>query len=196
MKIILDFQGEEKIRELSAMGDAITAATTEGLQAAGKLAAAHVQENFLSGQYLNVRTGAMRRTVDSWPVSPTETIVGVPDNSPVDKYKYLLGDETVTIKPVKGRYLAIPIGENLTGSGVAKFSSPRDMQDGFFLRADDGDLFFGRRNGKRGKFRPFFVLKTEVTVQGTGALIDGTLEVADDMTAEISDRIGKVEGVE
>lgn len=37
------------------------------------------------------------------------------------------------IEPKRGTYLAIPIAENLTGSGVARIQSPRDLADPEFV---------------------------------------------------------------
>jgi len=67
-----------------------------------------------------------------------EGIVGVRPNSAVEKYKWLLSDESKTITPKRGKFLAIPIAENLTGAGVARFSSPRQVPDGFLLKQRAG----------------------------------------------------------
>jgi len=116
--------------------------------------------------------------------------VGVRENSAVDKYKWLLGDEQMTIRPKRAKFLTIPIGENLTSTGAARYSSPRQRPDGFFIESN-GQLLFGYKNGKRGRFRPLFVLVKSVFVQGTGALADGVLANVDTIAAEIEKSLDK-----
>ena len=48
-------------------------------------------------------------------------------------------------RPKTGKYLAIPIADNVAGKrGDPKYDSPREVQDGFFFRGKSGGLFFGR----------------------------------------------------
>jgi len=101
-----------------------------------------------------------------------------------------LSDEEKTITPKKGKFLTIPIGENLTGAGVARFSSPRQVPDGFFVKTK-GRLLFGVKRGKKGKFRPLFVLVKSVFVQGTGALYDGVQDSLDDITESMQAEIDR-----
>ena len=124
--------------------------------------------------------------------SKFDGVVGVRESSGVDQYKWLLGDEQKTITPKRGKFLAIPIGEALTPSGVvkAKFASPRLVKDGFFIKSRTGRLLFGYKVGKRGKFRPLFVLVKSVLVQGSGALYDGVMDKVDDIGRAMEDRIG------
>lgn len=183
------------VAELGALGDQMIAAADAGLQAGGKLAAGTVVRDYLSGQALKRRSGLLAKAVDSWSAAPLDVVVGVPDASPAGKYAYLLGDETKHITPRTGKYLAIPIGEGLTPSGVARYSSPRQVPDGFFVRTG-GNLLFGYKNGKKGKFRALFVLVTSVMVQGTGALYDGVLDSVDDINETIEAEIGKLKDVE
>jgi len=82
-----------------------------------------------------------------------------------------------------------------SGTGVARFTSPRQVEDGFFLKSKRGQLLFGRKNGKRGKFRPLFVLVTSVFVQGSGALYDGVMASLDDIADAIETEIGKIKDV-
>ncbi len=184
---------EQAVAELGEMGAAIAAACAAGLQKGGRIAAGNVIENYLMGQALKPRTRNLARAVDSWPVTDTDVAIGVRPNSAVDHYKWLLSDEDRTIKPRK-KFLAIPIGEGLTGAGVAKFSSPREVNDGFFIRTKSGSLLFGRKNGKRGKFRALFVMVTSVFVQGSGALLDGVLDSLDDISGAMEDEIAKRTG--
>lgn len=193
MQIRLDLTPETRRRmdDLSQMGRRIRAAVRDGLQDGTRQAAAHVSKDYLTGQRLKSRTGFLRKSVQAWMESDTLAMVGVRPNTAVEKYKWLLGGDTVTIRPKRGRYLAIPIGENLTAAGVARYRSPREVTDGFFLRSK-GQLLFGRKNGKRGRFRPLFTLVTSVTVKGTDALADGVLESRDDIVAAINNELDKI----
>ena len=186
---------QKTLADLRGLGPAVSAATSRGLGAGAKFAAAHVVENYLSGQLLKNRSGMLAKFLTSWKEGPFDAVVGVRENTPVEKYKWLLGDEEKTITPKRSKFLAIPIGEALTGAGVAKYKSPRDVTDGFFIKSKSGKLLFGYQRGTRGKFRPLFVLVKSVLVQGSGALLDGVMDSVDDMTGAIQDAVDKaVEG--
>lgn len=184
---------QQAIAELGAMGQSIIDACAAGLKTGGKIAAGNVVENYLSGQSLKRRTGNLARAVDSWPVTDTEVVVGVRPDAAVGRYSWLLGDESKTIVPKNSRFLAIPVGEALTAAGVPRYSSPRDVPDGFFIRSK-GKLLFGYKKGERGRFRLLFVLVKSVFIQGTGALYDGVVESADDMAMAIETEIAKRTG--
>lgn len=181
------------VNELGSMGRVVIDACSEGLAKGVKFAAGKVASDYLSGQSLKRRTGQLARAVDGWMISPNEAVVGVRPNSAVEKYKWLLGDEQKTITPKRAKFLTIPIGENLTGAGVARFSSPRQVPDGFFIKSK-GRLLFGYKKGKRGKFRALFVLVKSVFVQGSGALYDGVTDSLDDITEQMETEIGKKTG--
>lgn len=181
---------KQVIAELGSTGQAVIDACSEGLKKGVKFAAGKVASDYLSGQSLKRRTGQLARAVDGWMISDSEAVVGVRPNSAVEKYKWLLGDEQKTITPKRAKFLTIPIGENLTGAGVARFSSPRQVPDGFFVKTK-GRLLFGYKRGKRGKFRALFVLVKSVFVQGSGALYDGVTDSLDDITKQMETEIGK-----
>lgn len=183
------------VSELGDLGDQMLAAADAGLRQGGNIAVGVVRCDYLSGQALKRRSGLLGASVTSWSAGPLDVVVGIPEISPAGKYAYLLGDDTMHITPRTGKYLAIPIGEGLTPSGVAQYSSPRQRPDGFFVRTG-GKLLFGYRNGKKGKFRALFVLVTSVMVQGTGALYDGVLDSVDDIGKEIETELGKIKDVE
>jgi len=184
----IDRQSLANIESLQGMGGAVIKACSKGLGKAVNLAAGNVKANYLSGQSLFRRTGHLAASVAGWLVGELDGIVGVPEPSVTDRYKWLLGDEEKTIVPVKARFLCIPIGENLTGAGVARFSSPRQKPEGFFIHTH-GRLLFGYKQGKKGKFRPLFALVKSVLVQGSGALADGVLDSIDDMTTAVQTEI-------
>lgn len=181
------------VNSLTSMGAAVLAACSEGLAEGVKIAAGNVAEHYLSGQSLKRRSGELAREVDGWMVAPLEGVVGIRENSTVEKYKWLLGDEEKTIFPRRARALTIPIGEALTGAGVPRFESAADAERelGVQLFRPRGKNVLGYVRGKRGKFRPLFVLAKSVFVQGSGALADGVLESTDDMTGAIQKKINE-----
>lgn len=168
----------DTLRQAIAATDKASVAIAEGVAAGmgegAKIAASMVSTNYLTGQRLKRRTGNLSRSVEGWLEGKYQAVIGVRENAAVNHYKWILGSGNKTITPKKGKYLAIPIGENLTGAGVARFSSPRQRPDGFFVRAG-GQLLFGYKVGKKGKFRALFAMVTSVTIEGSNALYDGTL---------------------
>ncbi len=181
------------VADLGAMGQRVLDAASESLAVSVELTAAHIVNNYLTGQALKSRTGFLRKAVAGWMESKLDGVVGVRESSGVDQYKWLLGDEQKTITPKRSKFLAIPIGEALTPSGVVrdKYRSPRLVEDGFFIKSKTGRLLFGYKRGKRGKFRPLFVMVKSVLVQGSGALYDGVMDKVDDISRAMEDAIGK-----
>jgi len=171
--------------ELGSMGSALKAACSAGLEKGVKIAAGNVIGNHLTGQSLKRRTGNLARAVDGWLESDTDGVVGVGEGTAVDRYAWLLGDEDKTITPKKAKFLTIPIGEGLTPSGVARYKSPREVEGGFFIRSKTA------LRGKKGKFRPLFVLVKSVRVKGSGALYEGVTESMDDISLEIENEIDR-----
>jgi len=184
-------KSKQAITELSAMGRQIGNAINTGLHEGAEFTAAHIEENYLTGQALRARTGLLRASIMGGLIRAFEAVVGVAPGSGVMDYAWLLTDEEKTIVPKRAKYLAIPIGENRTGA-VAKYGSPREVPGGFFVRTRTGALLFGVKRGKRGKFRPLFVLKKSVFVQGSGALPDGVMDKEDDIAGQIEKRIDEV----
>ena len=181
------------VKELGSMGRSVIQACSEGLKKGAEHAASHVVKDYLSGQALKKRTKALANAVQSWMIDPLEAVVGVRSSSMVSKYAWLLGDEQKTIVPKRAKFLAIPIGEGVTPAGVPRFTSPRQVPDGFFVKTK-GRLLFGYKRGKRGKFRPLFVLVKSVFVQGSGALYDGVTDSLDDIAGEMETEIEKKTG--
>ncbi len=193
MKLVIELgpNFERTVSDLSAMGQNVKRAASRGLRKGVKFAAASVARFHLSGQSLKSRTGNLRRAVDGWMDSDIEGVVGVAAHSAVDNYKWILGGETKTITPKSGKFLAIPIGEGLTPSGVARYSSPRDVPNGFFFKGKSGGLFFGYRRGKtkRAKARALFIMVKSTTVKGSDALAKGVLDTQDKIAEMITDEM-------
>lgn len=184
---------ERTIKKLGTMGREVLKAVHAGLDEGAKDAAGYIVSNYLSGQALKRRTGNLAKAVDGWMAGDLHAVIGVRSDSPVGKYAWLLTDEQKTIRPKNSKFLAIPIGENLTGAGVARFTSPRQVPNGFFVSTGNS-LLFGYKRGKRGKFRALFTLKKSVFVQGSGALVDGVLDKVDDINDSIDNRINQATG--
>jgi hypothetical protein len=181
------------IAELGALGDKVRKGASKGMKLGVKDAANHVSSGYLTGQALKSRTGFLRKAVDGWMADILEGVIGVRPGSAVEHYKWLLSDEERTITPKRAKFLTIPIGEGLTPSGVPRYASPRERPDGFFVNTG-GRLLFGYKRGKRGKFRPLFVLVKSVLVQGSGALYDGVMDKVDDIAGSMANSIDEALG--
>jgi len=181
------------VADLSSTGRRLIHAADKGLTLGSKYVSTIIASTYLSGQALKMRTGNLAKALDGWRTAPLEAMIGVREGSAVEHYKWLLGEEDMTIIPTKSKFLAIPIGENLTRAGVAKFTSPRQVEGGFFIKVG-GRLLFGYKRGKRGKFRALFVLVKSVLVQGTGALYDGVEENVDKISDKIQAEVDKAAG--
>lgn len=197
MQLFFDMGPEFKkvVSDVRGQGQRIRQGASRGLAASVQIAADHVGENYLSGQYLKVRTKNLKNAVQGWMAGDLDGVVGVAEDAAVNDYAYLLGDEVVTIRPKTARFLAIPIGEALTPSGVLKgeyAGGLRNIKGGFFFESK-GQLLFGIRKGKteRARVRPLFVLKRQVTVYGTGALYDGVDESLDAMARQMTQEINE-----
>lgn len=148
---------------------------------------------------LNRRTGNLSRSFNARTQANTDGIViDVSPQGPGSEYANL-HEVGGTVKPVKSKYLWIPIAGNLTPSGVARITPTEAInRGGFFAKG----IFFGRaitkRNipqrsqhlgstGYKGKsiakgadITPLFVLKKSVTVParlGAGRLWESSMSV-------------------
>lgn len=184
---------EQVVRELGAMSADFILAVSRGLGKGAEHTIHHIVENYLTGQSLKRRSSMLARNVAWWMDEPLEAILGVPDGSPVDEYKWILGDESLTITPKKASALTIPIGDALTSAGVARYDSVRqaEQQLGTSIFRPKGTNVLGYKRGKKGKFRPLFVLVQSVFVQGSRALSDGVLDSLDVFVENIEDEISE-----
>jgi hypothetical protein len=202
MMISLEINGLDEARAfMERTGRSLRPAVTDGLRSMVAAGAQHIGQNLLTNQALAVRTGNLRDAVQGWLESDLVGVIGVVDNSAVEKYKWLLGDnpenQPKTIRPKNAKYLAIPLKEALTGSGVVKGEFDRPLKqiggqyDTAIYPSKSGQLIFWYRRGKtdRSKMRPLFVLKRSVEVYDTGAIADGVAEKLDDMTRILNDKL-------
>ena len=68
------------------------------------------------------------------------------------------------LRPKNGKYLAIPMGPALTGTGVARWKSPKDGPQLEFLRSKSGKAFLARMEG--GKLVIYYALVKSVKIEG------------------------------
>jgi len=117
---------------------------------------------------LGVRSGRLRssvrreiKAVGPW-LSGRVFIEGKSRTNPVYAGVHEFG---ATIRPTRGRYLAIPLGAARSGAAGGVSKGPRDFAGGFFFRSRAGNLLFGVRTGGRvGRLIPLFVLKESVRI--------------------------------
>ena len=115
------------------------------------------------------KTGTLARSVHSYGDARDRLIgwVGLGNSTDAAKYGWQLTEETKTIT-AKKKFLSIPIADNLTGAGVARFSSPLQVPDGFFFTSKKGNLLFAQKDGD--DMNLLFAMKESVTVTGFGSL--------------------------
>lgn len=75
---------------------------------------------------------------------------------------------STTIRPKRGKYLAIPLDAAKTPAGVAK-GRPRDFPDTFVRRSRPGSLIIFQMLGNR-TIQPLFLLESEIIVPARPAL--------------------------
>ena len=177
------------IRAMDAAPDAIADAIDDGLEKGLQAASSEVSIAIQHGSYgINTRTGTLARSITSWPdLLRFKGYVGVKEGSHADKYAWLLTDKQMTITPKSGKFLVIPTEDNKTNAGVARYTSPRQVPDGFFFKGKSGGLFFGIAEGD--EVKTLFTLVPSVFIQGTGLLPDVMKQQAPKIKAKI---IGKI----
>lgn len=177
-------------------------------------AESYIKANKLSGQDVNVRTGALRQDITHEQTDAFGGHVGTTART-APYAKTILGPGPTTIKPVNAKKLWIPIADNLNPSKVARMtpreamalktpSGKRRLQI-FTSKAGHLVAFLpdpategksstyarGKKKGlRRGKL--LFVLKDEVTIRGTDALAQGVRELKTRMTVILNTALQNV----
>lgn len=128
--IQLQSGGEGLKERLSIAGpemapDAITQRLSGALQQGIQEMETHLKLNYLSGDALQTRSGALRQSIASAMRSLLSGVVGSMRGPATAYAKIHLGDGTTTIVPKNGKYLWQPIADNLTPKGVPRIS-PRE----------------------------------------------------------------------
>lgn len=163
----------------------LLAALLAGLGRAANIAAGEVQMRYKEAG-LKSPTGTLAQSIGCWPgIERLTWWVGVPDDSPAARYAYLITEDDAHIVPRGHKYLAIPIGENLTPAGVALVKSPRQVS-GLVFRGQTAGVLVGE------EYHPWFALTKEVWIFGRGILEDGTRASELAMRAAVQAEVDKV----
>lgn len=168
-------------------------ATVTAMRRIGRLFETTIKGEFLSGQMLKVRTGAGRRSIfhrlEADELSG-DVVVVVGADLGTARYMRLQALGGI-IRPKRGRYLTIPIGEAKTASGVPRFTARELIDDpgsfgydstffhkqvlfgvkGRFRRQTVEGQRVSVRQGSLGTAVPLFVLRTSVTIPSHNYLI-------------------------
>ena len=119
----LSAESSGTIERMERRSNAYFQALARGMRLAAVLGEAHTAEHKLNAPYspggkapagqVRKRSGTLAaslRVLDEKTGREVSLVIGVPQDSPAAKYAFLLGRETVTITPKKGRALAVPEG--------------------------------------------------------------------------------------
>jgi len=151
----------------------------------------------LINQRLRVRSGFLQRS----PAFRVEEVAALPElhvsagggQGKRGELRYAaLQEYGGTVRPVKGKFLAIPVGPALTGAGVARYASARDVPGLSFIPTAGGGAVLGKSKGrgKNARMETWFILRRQVTIQGRYFVRDGTRPAfaafGDRMTANIA----------
>jgi hypothetical protein len=155
---------------------------------------AHLAEDHLSGQDLNVRTGTGRHSSFYRVETSGEQDIAVIVGNDLRKATYMRAqDQGATITPKQAGSLTIPIGAVKTAKGVARFSA-RDVianpgsfgYVGTFTRAG---IIYGTK-GKKERAVPLFILAKRVRLRAIGFLARTLQEKRDWAQRVINEAIG------
>lgn len=140
-----------------------------------------------------VRAGTLRRSIQGSVELEAEgvklTLSAGREGSPSERYADIQ-EQGGTIRPKKGRFLAIPVNGALTSSGVARYKSPRDVGGLRFQAIRGGAMGLlvrdhaGRGKGGRGaRSEVLFILVRSVRIPATrflGRAMDETRPKAEE----------------
>ncbi len=159
----------------------------------------------ISGRILKKRTGELSRSMgfrvekDNRGIFGSEIGSGASLKTKRKVYANIL-EEGGTVRPVRAKKLAIPIGNALTPAGVARFT-PTELREGlagysgsFIRKSKSGNLIlFGTvKSVTKIKVIPLFVLKDKVRIpakQYMGVTAEETGDVAVDKICEAIDEV-------
>jgi len=123
----------------------------------------------LAGTVLKVRSGMLRRSIIGKVDGDSRIILSAGDGQRV-RYA-AIHEYGGTIRPKRGKYLAIPVGPALTSSGVARYASPRDVPGLTFAQSRKGQPMLvqaqkaGRGKTGRAAGTVMFLLRRQVTIR-------------------------------
>ena len=196
INVTLDVTGESALSAtLERVPKGIGRALVEGMVQVGLGLRAHLTDDHLSGQDLQVRTGTGRRSAFYRVETGGDQDVAVVVGNDLRKARYMRAQEKgATITPRSAASLTIPIGNAKTAKGVARFSA-RDViaspgsfgYVGTFVR--DGILF--GTTGKKERPAPLFILAKRVNLRPVGFLARTLSEKREWAQQTLSDVVGR-----
>lgn len=188
LKVKVSVKADAVVRRFGALaGEKLDQALRSGLSTALDLGASGVVGKALE-RGVQSRSGTLLNEIRGRLEEGDEPggFVGVPDESPARKYAGLL--TAGGIRPTTKKALTIPIAENLTGAGVARFASVAALEAAF----PSGVVRVKRLLGVsiEGEFTPFFLLSKHV--RGRDALEPGLDEAQPEMVGAVQDSVDKL----
>jgi hypothetical protein len=153
---------------------------------------AEAEAKLLATSRLRVRTGALRRSIRATVRGATLALhAGEQGGAPLKYAGLQLLDRETTITPKRGQYLAQPVGPALTGAGVARHRSPRQVPGLHFVRSKAGKALLVDNKGS-----VWYVLHRSVKIKGKRVLNDAIetarralpLSLADEIKVELLGR--------
>lgn len=188
---------------IAAELDAIGAVEARGIvareaQRVGIRAQRLVREGYLSGERLRVRSGLLRNSV-GYAVDDDASGVTLrlrAGGGPAEVRYARLQEYGGVVKPVRAKFLAIPVGPALTGRGTPRYPSPRDVPGLRFAMSRSGQPMLVKgedeRRGKRKTARAgevWYLLRRSVEVSGKHYIRDGMDAAREALPVTISDAL-------
>ena len=160
LTITFDADMAEKVKKIA---DSFSVAENEVFRRAIIFASAKIEDKLkqnISGPILKVVTGHLRQSIGSKVEFSKKEIKGIIGSGVRTGNRVVYADileKGGVIKPKKAKFLTIPIGENKTKTEKIAYRA-RDFENTFIRK---GIIF---QNLGKGKIRPFFLLKSSVTI--------------------------------
>ncbi len=147
----------------------------KAMNRAGAEGVRYIRVEELSGQLLDVVTGNLRRAVyyDVQETDNGSVTLTVAADSKLANYG-AIQEYGGTIRPVRSKFLAIPLAAVKTGNGVARFTARQLFENPSVYGFTGAFIAKGIVFGKNEKtITPLFVLRSSVTIKGVGYLSRG-----------------------
>lgn len=185
------------LKELEGLTEKMEEAVALGVTEGSVVMTSHIISRHLTGGTTNDRVGVrssrmrsstrpMKTKIENGSVSGG-TEVGVKYASTHIGPK---GKRT-TIRPVRSKFLTIPLPPALTGAGRMKYNSARNYPNLRFIKSKAGNLLLAQINN--GGITPFFVLKDRVDIMTRIHPEVVEQEVAPMLTRVIEKHLGRIQ---